>query len=409
MWILIIILVIALSYIVLKLVKKRILFKIKQFCDNVVIDIDDEKYSTRIDKGIKYFINKDGLTGEEKTIEVNDTHVYYNRFNYHYAPKKQSIGGWLSYQKTLLKHIEKCFFYYQEMVDITVNIISDNIYFEIILQNNEKLSILFSFKYRKEAQEFFQLVKYSILKTKRERFIQEEESLKQKILSFVNRRKNERKIENWEKDNCLQRQICGHNVSFYEKQHKYIVDGVEVPSITDIVGLLAIYYGWDKYEHINQTSLESAAKKGTTLHKEIENYERFATVSNTTEFNNYLNAKNTYGFTVLQNEEIVILMIKEKPVAIGRFDMIVEVGGKYALMEIKRTSKYYREKVSLQLNLYRLAYLQTYKNFDIQELKILRLYNNIIQFKDVKIDEEMALREIEKYHEICSKFVNKNM
>lgn len=229
----------------------------------------------------------------------------------------------------------------------------------------------------------------------------QEDIIRSKLIFFLYRnKKSANQYFNIESSAKIEKNICGHNVVYYDEPHKYYVDGVEIPSITEIVGVLAIYYGWDDYKQINSNILENAAKKGTILHKSIEQYERFKIEAETIEFGNYLKVKNEHGFKVVENEKIVILVINNKPVAIGRLDMIIELNNKFAVMEIKRTSKYYKEKVALQLNLYRLAYLQSYNNREIQALKVLRLYNSDIQFEDVEINEYETFAAIEKYNDI---------
>ena len=101
----------------------------------------------------------------------------------------------------------------------------------------------------------------------------------------------------------------------------------------------------------------------------------------------------------------MILKIDDKPIAIGRFDMIISLNGSICLTEIKRTSKLYKDKVSLQLNLYRLAYLQCFRDKNIEKLKVIRLYNDKKQFVDIDVDEQKAIDAVKKYYEIYEKFI----
>lgn len=68
--------------------------------------------------------------------------------------------------------------------------------------------------------------------------------------------------------------IRGHSVVFHEESHEYFVDGVKVPSVTEILGRYSRLHGLDDYADIPQDVLRRAAARGTALHKEIEEYEK---------------------------------------------------------------------------------------------------------------------------------------
>ena len=74
---------------------------------------------------------------------------------------------------------------------------------------------------------------------------------------------NDLKVQTWE--------IAGHVLEYIDEIHQYLVDGVCVPSITQI---LKIKFG-NKYENIDKQVLERAAKKGTKVHEAIENFEKW--------------------------------------------------------------------------------------------------------------------------------------
>jgi len=58
-----------------------------------------------------------------------------------------------------------------------------------------------------------------------------------------------------------------HSFQFIEETHQYILDGIIIPSVTQILGAEGFYSGLDK---INQTILERARKYGLALHKACE-------------------------------------------------------------------------------------------------------------------------------------------
>ena len=57
-------------------------------------------------------------------------------------------------------------------------------------------------------------------------------------------------------------EIKGHTLEYIDEIHQYLVDGVCVPSITQI---LKVKFG-NKYVGISKEVLDNAAKKGTAVH-----------------------------------------------------------------------------------------------------------------------------------------------
>ena len=74
--------------------------------------------------------------------------------------------------------------------------------------------------------------------------------------------------------------INGHRVEFEPIEHIYYVDGIEVKSVSEICKLEhpSMYTGIDK------GILKRAATRGTNLHKEIENFELYGSMSYSPEF-----------------------------------------------------------------------------------------------------------------------------
>ena len=60
----------------------------------------------------------------------------------------------------------------------------------------------------------------------------------------------------------------GENVIFIPDTHTYLVRGIKVPSITE---LLKRVHG-DKYKNVNPELLERSAIYGTKVHKEIQDH-----------------------------------------------------------------------------------------------------------------------------------------
>lgn len=160
-------------------------------------------------------------------------------------------------------------------------------------------------------------------------------------------------------------------IEFLEEPHIYLVDGVIVPSVSEILHFIFP----DKYKGVNKAVLNKKAQYGTTIHESIEMYEaNIKTMTMEEAFNvtvqakelnyiqeaslrQYVKLKNRYKIIVLEQE----MMIKYKKCYAGRFDMVANVDGEISLCDIKTTAELDKEYLSWQLSYYELA---TGKTFD---------------------------------------------
>ena len=184
--------------------------------------------------------------------------------------------------------------------------------------------------------------------------------------------------------------IRGHSVVFHEESHEYFVDGVKVPSVTEILGRYSRLHGLDDYADIPQDVLRRAAARGTALHKEIEEYEKQGVRGFSEEFGNYLPLKIRHGVKVVASElPVLIFDDSGQPVCAGRLDLLATINGDAALGDIKRTSRLYPKKVSLQLNLYRIGCIQSYGKA-CDRLFVMRLRKGVSEFREFPVDEKGA-------------------
>lgn len=190
--------------------------------------------------------------------------------------------------------------------------------------------------------------------------------------------------ESWE--------IKGHSLEYFDSEHQYLVDGVCVDSITQI---LKIKFG-NKYDGVNRAVLNRAAEKGTEVHEAIENYCKHGTESDLVEVKNFKFLQKQYGFEVLDNEVPVILFKDNSPIAAGRLDLVLEMDGKIGGGDIKRTSTLDKNYLAYQLNLYRMAYLQCY-GVEWEFLKGVHLRENVRKVIDIPINEQLAWGLVEEY------------
>ena len=193
-------------------------------------------------------------------------------------------------------------------------------------------------------------------------------------------------MENWN--------IKGHDVEFIGDTHTYLVDGVIVPSITQI---LKVKFN-KKYDGIPRETLQRASEKGTQMHEIIEKWCKNGEESDLVELRNFKFLKRQYNFTVMKNEVPVILWYEGDIIGAGRLDMVISMNGQVGLADLKRTSVLDKDYLGYQLNLYRIAYQQSYGT-EIEFLRGIHLREDVRKFVKIPINEELTIKLIEEWRE----------
>ena len=189
-------------------------------------------------------------------------------------------------------------------------------------------------------------------------------------------------------------EIQGHSLEYFDEEHLYLVDGIIVPSITQI---LKHKFG-RKYEGIDRATLQKAADKGTQIHEAIERYCKTGEKADFPEVRNFAFLQKQYKFTVIGNEIPVILFRADDPIGAGRLDLVLEMDGKIGGVDIKRTSALDKEYLAYQLNLYRIAYRQCY-GVEWEFLRGIHLREDIRKFPEIPINEDLIWSFINEYLE----------
>ena len=193
-------------------------------------------------------------------------------------------------------------------------------------------------------------------------------------------------VESWE--------INGFTLEYIDDTHTYLVDGIIVPSITQLIKMKFK----NKYDAVPKEVLKKAADKGTAMHLAIELYEKENKESDLVELKNYKFLKKHLKWNVIQSEIPIILFYNGKPIAAGRLDQVIEMNGKKGINDLKRTASFDKEYVALQTNLYRIGYKQSYGT-EIDFVSGLHLRDNTRKFYKLPVNEEYAIGIIEKYLE----------
>lgn len=188
------------------------------------------------------------------------------------------------------------------------------------------------------------------------------------------------------------REIGGHWLEYYDDEHIYLVDGIIVPSITQI---LKVKFG-NKYDHVNRDVLQRASEKGTLVHDAIETYCKTGEMADLAEVHNFEFLRHQYKFEVIDNEVPVILFQCGEPVSAGRVDMVIKMGNQIGGADIKRTSVLDKDYLAYQLNLYRIAYHQSH-GFQWEFLRGIHLRESKRRFVKIPINADCAWDLIEEW------------
>lgn len=189
--------------------------------------------------------------------------------------------------------------------------------------------------------------------------------------------------------------IKGHELEYIDETHTYLVDGVIVPSITQI---LKIKFG-NKYAGIDKDVLQRAADKGTEVHEAIEKLCKTGEVEELKEVKNFMFLQKQYKFEVLDNEVPIILFRNDEPIAAGRLDLVLKIDDKVGGGDIKRTSTLDKEYLAYQLNLYRIGYRQCY-GIEWEFLKGFHLREDVRKFVNIPVNENLAWKLVNDYLEM---------
>lgn len=181
-------------------------------------------------------------------------------------------------------------------------------------------------------------------------------------------------------------------LEYFDDTHTYLYDGLMLPSVTQILG---VKYKND-YASVPPAVLDNASKRGTAVHKAIENFNVSGYDDGSEAVRNFKFLQKQYGFEVLDSELPIVIFKDDMPIACGRLDMTMLMDGKTGVADIKTVSSLNKEKIAYQLNLYRIGLMQSY-GVDAKFLKIIHLRDGIRKVIDSPVNECMAWELIEKF------------
>ena len=132
------------------------------------------------------------------------------------------------------------------------------------------------------------------------------------------------------------------------------------------------------------------------MHQAIQDYCEKGIESDLVELRNFKFLQNQYGFNVIENEVPVILTIDSVPICAGRLDMVIMLNDQVGIADMKRTSSLDKDYIGYQLNLYRIAYRQTY-GIEADFLRGIHLREDTRKFVNIPVNEPLAMDLVYEY------------
>ena len=192
--------------------------------------------------------------------------------------------------------------------------------------------------------------------------------------------------------------IKGGTLEYFDETHTYLYEALMLPSVSRILGTKYK----NEYSNVPPAVLENAAKRGTAVHKAIENYNNSGYDDGSEAVRNFKFLQKQYGFEVLDSELPIVIFKDDMPIACGRLDMTMLMDGETGIADIKTVSALNKDKIAYQLNLYRIGLMQSY-GVDAKFLKIIHLRDGVRKVIDSPINEGMTWELIDKYLEESEK------
>lgn len=178
-----------------------------------------------------------------------------------------------------------------------------------------------------------------------------------------------------------------NNLVFDEIEHKYFMNGVESPSVSEICRPIS----FERFQALPIHVLENARQRGTAIHEVIENYLLTGEIDweGKEQYANYINQFITWHRTYKPKILYVEFRMYSEEFS-GTCDLICELDGKIILVDFKSSSRVDKQSLSVQFA----GYYKLCKKYNIKidETWYLHLTNkdkvDSYVFKQLDRDEE---------------------
>ena len=172
------------------------------------------------------------------------------------------------------------------------------------------------------------------------------------------------------------------SLEFKEDTHQYFHNGLEVPSVTQIISASNV----GALDNIPTSILDNASERGTAVHQAIEFYNKYRFANINDEYKGYFEAykkwhrENSFPFIEIKSELQVYHKILNYA---GTIDMLItDTMEEHILVDIKTTNELNMKYVSLQLSAYKEALAS--EGIEVKSMYVLWLKKDgTYEFKEV--------------------------
>lgn len=143
-------------------------------------------------------------------------------------------------------------------------------------------------------------------------------------------------------------------IKFFEEDHRYVIDGEEVPSVSEITRFISN----EVYRDVMEAAKDNAAERGTKIHKATEALDKFGKVEIDDELTPYLKAYLAFLKAASPEWEKIEWPVHNGLLYAGTLDRYGTIEGRRAIVDIKSTASISRQHKVLYTaaqNLYRMA------------------------------------------------------
>ena len=153
---------------------------------------------------------------------------------------------------------------------------------------------------------------------------------------------------------------------FYDDKHVYELDGVKLPSVSEILRFISR----EVYSDISQFTLDNAAERGKAVHRACEQILKYKECEITDD-----NAGYIKGFVKFLKDNACDFTLIEKAMAgedfAGTLDLYGTMNGKNVIVDIKTVSAVNKPLIKAQMNGYKI--LAEHNGHKVDELYCLQL------------------------------------
>lgn len=151
------------------------------------------------------------------------------------------------------------------------------------------------------------------------------------------------------------------DIEFFEDTHQYLVNGIITPSTTTLMRLMPEFR--DMYTGVSRRVLANKAAYGERIHEMVESLALSKTAPDSLDLKSYeglaikryMQLAEQNDIKATSSEQLICYLDGEEPMFAGKYDLFGSVKGENALIDIKTTSKFHDQYLSVQLSMYRLA------------------------------------------------------